>query len=167
MSQFGNSDMILEGGYIFGKVPYPLLTVHRANQTYAYQLASYNLMNFLEFLSDRYVSLNIDHHFNGFIFNRLPLIKKLDLREVVTAKVLYGGVRSENDPEKNPDLYKFPNYNGVPTTFAMDKEPYIEGSVGISNIFKLLRVDVVKRFTYLNHPDIATWGIRGRVRFEF
>jgi hypothetical protein len=167
MSQFGNSDMILEGGYIFGKVPYPLLTVHRANQTYAYQLASYNLMNFLEFVSDRYVSLNIDHHFNGFIFNRLPLIKKLDLREVVTAKVLYGGVRNENDPDKNPDLYKFPSYNGVPTTFAMDKVPYIEGSVGISNIFKLLRVDVVKRFTYLDHPDIATWGIRGRVRFEF
>jgi hypothetical protein len=159
--------MILEGGYIFGRVPYPLLTVHRANQTYAYQLASYNLMNFLEFVSDRYVSLNIDHHFNGFIFNRLPLIKKLDLREVVTAKILYGGVRNENDPSKNPDLYKFPTDNGVPTTFAMDKEPYVEGSVGISNIFKLLRVDVVKRFTYLDHPDIATWGIRGRVRFEF
>ncbi len=86
---------------------------------------------------------------------------------MVTAKILYGGVRNENDPSKNPDLYKFPTDNGVPTTFAMDKEPYVEGSVGISNIFKLLRVDVVKRFTYLDHPDIATWGIRGRVRFEF
>jgi hypothetical protein len=167
MSQFGNSDVILEGGYIFGKLPYPLLTIHRANQTYAYQLASYNLMNFLEFVSDRYASLNIDHHFNGFIFNRLPLIKKLDLREVVTAKILYGGVRSENNPEVHPDLYRFPSANGMPTTFTLNDGPYIEGSVGISNIFKLLRVDVVKRFTYLDHPEIAKWGIRGRVRFEF
>ena len=167
MSQFGNSDMILEGGYIFGRLPYPLLTVHRANQTYAYQLASYNLMNFLEFVSDRYVSINIDHHFNGFIFNRLPLIRHLDLREVVTAKVLYGGIRSENDPAKNTDLYRYPAVNGIPTTFSLNDGPYIEGSVGISNIFKLLRVDVVKRFTYRDHPDIAKWGIRGRVRFEF
>ena len=167
MSQFGNSDVILEGGYIFGKLPYPLLTIHRANQTYAYQLASYNLMNFLEFVSDRYASLNIDHHFNGFIFNRLPLIKKLDLREVVTAKILYGGVRSENNPDVHPDLYRFPSINGMPTTFTLNDGPYIEGSVGISNIFKLLRVDVVKRFTYLDHPEIAKWGIRGRVRFEF
>lgn len=167
MSQFGNSDVVFEGGYIFGHLPYPLLTVHRANQTYAYQLASYNLMNFLEFVSDHYVSLNVDHHFNGFIFNRLPLLKKLDLREVVTAKVLYGGVRSENDPSANTDLYRFPSANGVPTTFSLDNGPYIEGSVGISNIFKLLRLDLVKRFTYLDHPEIAKWGIRGRVRFEF
>jgi hypothetical protein len=167
MSQFGNSDVILEGGYIFGRVPYPLLTIHRANQTYAYQLASYNLMNFLEFVSDRYASLNIDHHFNGFIFNRLPLLKKLNLREVATAKILYGGVRNENDPALHPDLYRFPAVNGVPTTFTLNEGPYIEGSVGISNIFKLLRLDVVKRFTYLDHPEIAKWGIRGRVRFEF
>jgi hypothetical protein len=167
MSQFGNSDVIFEAGYIFGRLPYPLLTAHRANQTYAYQLASYNLMNFLEFVSDHFVSLNVDHHFNGFIFNRLPLLKKLDLREVATAKILYGGLRSENDPTINPDLYRFPSFNGVPTTFSLNNEPYIEGSVGISNIFKLFRVDVVKRFTYRDHPDIAKWGIRGRVRFEF
>jgi len=167
MSQFGNSDVIFEGGYIFGRLPYPLLTTHRANQTFAYQLASYNLMNFLEFVSDRFVSVNVDHHFNGFIFNRIPLIKKLDLREVATVKVLYGGIRDENDPAKNSDLYLFPTSNGVPTTFALNGEPYVEGSVGISNIFKLFRVDVVKRFTYLDNPDVTTWGIRARVRFEF
>jgi len=167
LSQFGNSDVILEGGYIFGQVPYPLLTIHRANQTYAYQLASYNLMNFLEFVSDRFASLNVDHHFNGFIFNRVPLLKKLDLREVMTAKVLYGSIRRENDPALNPGLYRFPTENGVPITYTLNDGPYIEGSVGISNIFKLIRLDVVKRFTYLDHPDISTWGLRGRIRFEF
>ncbi len=168
LSQLGYSDVVLEGGYTWGQLPYPLLSIHRANQTYAYQLNSYNLMNFLEFASDQYVSLNVDHHFNGFIFNRLPLLKKLNLREIVSAKVLYGGIRNENDPEKNPALYHFPtNENGLATTFALNDGPYVEGSIGVGNIFKLLRLDLVKRFTYLNHPDVAEWGIRGRIKFDF
>ncbi len=168
LSQFGYSDVMLEGGYTRGQLPYPLLSIHRANQTYAYQLNSYNLMNFLEFASDQYVSLNIDHHFNGFIFNRVPLLNKLNLREIVSAKVLYGGIRSENDPAKNENLYNFPvNGDGVATTFSLNDGPYVEGSVGIGNIFKLLRLDLVKRFTYLDHPDVAEWGIRGRVKFDF
>jgi len=167
MSTFGNSDIIFESGYTFGRVPYPLLTVHRANQTFAYQLASYNLMNFLEFVSDHYVSFNMDHHFNGFLFNRVPLLHKLELREVLTAKVLWGGIRDENNPEKNSELYLFPTTDGVPTTFALGHKPYIEGSVGISNIFKLLRVDLVKRFTHLDNPEIAKWGVRARMKFEF
>jgi hypothetical protein len=67
MSQLGYSDLIVEGGYIFGKLPYPLMTIHRANQTYAYQLNSYNLMNFQEFVSDRFAAVSIDHHFNGYV----------------------------------------------------------------------------------------------------
>lgn len=169
MSQFGFSDMMLEGSYTQGKVPYPLMSIHRANQTFAYQLNSYNLMNFLEFVSDRYVSLNVDHHFNGFIFNRIPLINRLNLREIVSAKVLFGGVRSENDPSfNNANIYKFPSdANGIASTYTLNNGPYIEGSVGIGNIFRLLRLDLVKRFTYLDHPNVAEWGIRGRMRFDF
>ena len=167
LSQFGYSDVALEGGYTKGQLPFPLLSIHRANQTYAYQLYSYNLMNFLEFASDQYVSLNVDHHFNGFIFNRLPLLNKLNWREIVSAKVLYGGVRNENDPQQHADLYNFPvNEDGLATTFTLNDGPYVEGSVGIGNIFKLLRLDLVKRFTYLDHPDVAEWGLRGRVRFD-
>jgi len=166
-SQFGYADVLAEGGYIFGKLPYPLQTIHRANQTYAYQLYSYNMMNFLEFVSDHYASVNVDYFFNGFIFNRIPLLKKLKLREVVSAKVLYGGVRNENNPSLHPELIQYPQYNGSPSTFTLEKEPYIEGSVGIANIFKLIRVDLVKRFTYLDHPYISTWGIRTRFKFDF
>jgi hypothetical protein len=166
-SQFGYADLVAEGGYIFGKVPYPLEIIHRANQTYAYQLYSYNLMNFLEFVSDHYASANIDYFFNGFIFNRVPLLKKLKLREVVSIKALYGGVRDENNPALHPELIKYPENNGSPATYSLNKEPYVEGSVGIANIFKLIRVDLVKRFTYLDHPYIATWGIRTRFKFDF
>ncbi|WP_298741769.1 DUF5686 and carboxypeptidase-like regulatory domain-containing protein [uncultured Chitinophaga sp.] len=168
LSPIGYSEVVLEGGYTFGKVPFPLLTIHHANQTYAYQLESYNLMNFLEFVSDHYASLNIDHHFNGFIFNKIPLMKRLKLREVAAVKVLVGGVRKENMPENDPSLFNFPvGKDGVPATYTLSDGPYVEGSVGIANIFRLIRVDLVKRFTYLDHPDISSWGIRTRVRFDF
>ena len=167
LSQFGYADVTMEGGYISGNLPYPLLTIHRANQTYAYQVNSFNLMNFMEFVSDRYASANIDYYLNGFIFNKLPLIKKLKLREVASAKILYGGVRDENNPAVRPDIIKFPNSDGLPTTYRLNSKPYMEVSVGVANIFKILRVDVVKRLSYLDHPDVAQWGIRARFKFDF
>ncbi len=169
LSQLGYADIVLEGGYIFGKIPYPLMTIHRANQTYSYQPGSYNLMNFMEFVSDRYAAFSIDQHFNGFFFNKIPLLKKLKLREVASAKILYGGVRNENNPYINSSTYKFPvdKQSGLPTTYTLNKTPYVEVSAGIMNIFKVLRVDLVKRLTYLDHPDVAKWGIRTRLKWDF
>lgn len=168
LSQFGYTDVVAEGGYVFGQVPFPLLNIHRANQTYSYQLQSYNLMNFLEFVSDKYVSVNFDHYFNGFIFNKIPLFKKLKWREVATFKMLYGSIRNENDPSHNPQTFAFPtNSDGVTTTYSLAAQPYMECSVGIANIFKLIRVDLVKRLSYLDHPTVSNWGIRARFKFDF
>jgi len=169
LSQLGYTDVALEGGYIFGKVPFPLLTIHRANQTYSYQLNSYNMMNFMEFVSDRYASVNVDHYFNGFLFNKVPLLKKLKLREVISGKILYGGVRDENNPAMNNATIKFPTdaKTGLNNTYALGSTPYVEVSAGIANIFKLMRVDVVRRLTYLDHDDISKWGIRTRFKFDF
>lgn len=168
LSQLGYTDVVLEGGYVFNRVPYALLDIHRANQSYSLQLESYNMMNFLEFVSDHYASLFIDHCFNGFIFNKIPLLKKAKLREYVDFKMLYGGLRDENNPNLNSDLLALPaDAQGRPITFAFGKEPYIEGSVGIGNIFNLIRIDVVKRFTYLDNPNVSSIGIRGRFKFDF
>ena len=168
MSQFGRSDVRLEGGYIFGKVPFPLLDIHHANQSYSYQVYAYNLMNFQEFVSDHYVSLNVDHNFNGLFVNRIPLLNKLKLREYVTFKGIMGGIRDENDPGLHPDILQFPkNSEGVPTTYSLGSRPYIEGSIGIGNIFKVLRFDMVKRFNYLNNPGVSEYGLRAKVQFEF
>lgn len=168
LSQLGYADVTVEGGYNAGKLPFPLLSIHRANQTYAYQLQSYNLMNFLEFVSDHYASINIDQNFNGFFFNKIPLLRELKLREVMSFKALYGGLRDENNPAKNPEALQFVrNQNGLQITNALDNGPYMEGSVGIGNIFKVLRVDAVKRFSYLDHPNVSSWGIRARVKFDF
>ncbi len=166
-SIFGYTDISFEAGKIIGKVPYPLLFIHRANQTYSYQKNSYNLMNFLEFVSDQYVSLNIDYSFNGFFLNKVPLLKKLKLRELVTCKVLYGGLTKTNNPDYQTDLFKLPtDQNGVPLTYTLEKKPYIEASIGVSNILRIFRVDLIKRFTYLNHPNVSDIGVRLQFKFD-
>jgi hypothetical protein len=167
LGPIGYTDITIDGGYLIGKVPFALAEIAHANQTYAYQLASYNLMNFMEFISDHYGSIMVDHYFNGFFFNKIPLLKKLKWREVIEAKVLWSGLRAENDPQKNPDQVKFPLTNGLTETFSMNGTPYLEAGFAVANIFKLVRVDFIKRFTYLNHPEIPTWGIRARTKFDF
>jgi len=168
LSVLGYSDVVWEAGKLFGKVPYPLLNIPQANQTYSYQIESYNMMNFLEFVTDQYTSLLIDHSFNGFFFNKIPFMKQLNWREIVTCKILYGNVTKANDPKYNGDLFRLPvEPDGTPVTYTLGKTPYIEGSVGIGNIFKLFRIDLVKRFTYLNNPNVSPIGIRMRFRFDF
>lgn len=169
LSQLGLAEVTLAGRYINGQVPYPLLDIARANQSYANQLGSYNLMNFLEFVSDHNIRLHIDYHMYGFIFNKVPLLKALKLREVVGLKVLYGGLRPENNPlQQEGALFRFPvNANGERSTFALGETPYMELNLGIENIFNLFRVDFVKRLTYLGHPDISPYGVRAGIAIDF
>lgn len=164
LAQLGFTDMELEGGKVFGSVSFPLLNLPQANQSFFLQETSFNMMNFMEFLSDEYTSLKVTHYFNGFIFNKLPLFKRLKLREVVSMKALYGNLTSDNNPDLNPDLYKFPTApDGSTSTFPFEKGvPYIEASVGIMNLFKLFRVEFLQRLTYLDNPNIPTlFGVKG------
>ncbi len=169
LSQLGYADVTVEGTYIAGNnIPFPFLTIHRANQTYAYQLNSYNLMNFLEFISDHHAAVNVQYYMNGFIFNKVPLIKRLKLREVFSFKAIYGGLRDANNPEFNKSLFQFQeNSNGEQSSYTFGTEPYMEASVGIANIFKILRVDGVRRLNYLDHPGAPKWGVRARFKFDF
>jgi hypothetical protein len=168
LSQLGFADTFIEGSAMLSQVPYPLLNIFRANQSYNYDLYSYNLMNFLEFVSDKSVSINIDQHFQGFFFNKIPLLKKLKWREVASFKAIYGSVSNKNNPSLNPSLFQYPvTSTGRPITYAIGNTPYMEGSVGIENIFKFIRIDMVKRFNYLDHPEVSEYGIRARVKFDF
>jgi hypothetical protein len=161
LSQLGYSDITLQGGIVLGQVPFPLLAIPPANQTYLYDGNTYSMMNFLEFVSDRYVALNLTHSFDGFFLNKIPLLHRLNWREFLSLKILYGGLRNENNPEGNPILYKFPqNSAGLPITYRLGKIPYIEAGVGIGNIFKLVRVDLIRRFTYLDHANAGIYGLR-------
>lgn len=168
MAPFGYGDIELEAGKTFGRVPYPLLEIHRANQTYSYQLESYNLMNFLEFVSDQYFSVFYSHYFQGFFFNKIPLLKKLKWREVATFKLLYGSISENNRPDKHGGLFQLPtNSDGSPMTYSLEARPYMEASVGVSNIFKLVRIDLVKRLTYLEHLNTTEFAVRARVKLDF
>lgn len=167
---FGYTDIDISMGKIFGTVPYPLLFIHHANQNWAYQDEAFNLMNYYEFISDQYIQLMIGYNFNGFIFNRIPLIKKLNWRECFAIKAVWGKVGENNTPNTstNSHLPHFPTLpEGLPSSFVLNSGPYIEGNIGIDNIFKVLRIDYVRRFSYLNNPNIAEWGIRFRLRFAF
>lgn len=166
---FGYNTTYIEAGGIFGRgLPYPLLALHPGNQSYIYQQYSYNMMNFLEFVSDRYVTLITDHYFNGFFLNKIPLLRRLKLREVATVKVLYGGVSRQNQPDELNGLYRFPTApDGTPLTYTLEGKPYVEASLGVSNIFKIFRIDFVRRFTYLDHPGAARFGIKGGILMTF
>lgn len=167
LSIFGYTDVSAQAGKIFGKIPYPYLFIHNANQTFAYQKFSYNMMNFMEFVSDQYVSFQIDHSFNGFFFNKIPLLKKLKLREVVSFKGLFGSVADRNNPHLQSDLFTFPvDKNGIPMTFTLGSTPYFEASVGVSNLLKIFRVDLIKRFTYLGNPNVKQLGVRFQFKFD-
>lgn len=163
-SAFGYADMILKGGKLWSKVMYPALLWPNTNLSYTIQPESYSLMNPMEFAMDYYGSLDLTYWMNGLIFNRIPLIKKLKLREVVTFKMLMGGLTSKNDPELNPGLYRFPTDAAVSRLSA---KPYMELSAGIDNILTILRVDYVWRLTYRNLPGISRGGVRISLHFTF
>lgn len=166
---FGFADITIKGGQVFGKTAYPLLFVHQANQNWAYQDESFNLMNYFEFVSDRYVQGILNYNFNGYIFNRIPLLNRLKWREVFAVKAIWGEITKDNMPSAdNPTLIDFAkDEKGRYKTYTLEKEPYIEANVGIDNIFKVMRIDYVRRFTYLDNPNISKWGIRFRFRFTF
>lgn len=169
LSVLGVADINVSCGTVIGDVPYPLLFVHRGNQELYYDEYAFNLMNYYEFLSQYYVQGIFNYTFNGFILNRLPLLGKFKLREVFSLKSVWGDVSGSCNPDNgNPNLFLFPtNSNGERQTYTLDDGPYIEGSVGIANIFSILRIDYVRRFSYLDHPHVDEWGIFFSLKVKF
>ncbi len=169
IAPLGYSDVRLDVGRIFGNnLPYPMLHVFQANQTMNYEQFALNQMNYLEFISDKYVCLNVEHAFDGFILNKVPWVKKLKLREYTMFKAAYGDLDIMNNPRLNPSVYRFPtDENGQSLTYNFNQQPYLEVGFGIGNIFKLLRIDVTRRLNYLDHPNISKWRIQGEILFSF
>ncbi len=161
IAPLGKSDWLLTAGRTFGTVPFPLLEIHPANQTFIFDAFSYNLMNFMEFVSDKYLALNVQHNFQGFFFNKIPGLRKLQWREVGTFKMLFGGLDAANRAENTPGLFYFPkDLAGNSITHVLGSKPYIEASVGIGNLFRIARVDYVWRPNYRELPGVAKWGVR-------
>jgi hypothetical protein len=145
-----------KAGYIFGTLAYPLLNAHPGNQSLWLMSSAFNKLDFLEFISDQYVEGFIENHWDGFFFNRVPLIKKLNLRLVSSARIAYGNLSSRHQSEMiYPGFIRYFN-----------KTPYIESAIGIENIFKFIRVDLVWRMTH-NDPGSNPLGIRAKLALNF
>jgi hypothetical protein len=151
----------LFAGKYFGTLPYPLLEVHPGNEYWYYNNYAFEMMNMYEFISDKYVGFNIEHNIGGGVFNYIPLLKKMKLRQFWTAKGVIGGLSSENE---------LLNFNKGYDFRSLQNNPYIELGTGISNIFQIFRVDFVWRVNPAlqpNEPKSRYFGIFGSVRFAF
>lgn len=163
-SAFGYTDVIVKAGYVWSSVPYPNLLIPNANLSYTIQPESYALMNPMEFINDSYVSWDLTYWANGLILNRIPLLKKLQLREVFTFRGIYGKLSDKNDPMVNSALFEIPT---DAEDYKMTSVPYMEVGVGVENILKCLRVDYVWRLTYRNTPNTDKSGVRIALHFTF
>lgn len=168
LNSWGKLDVSVKGGVQWNKVPFPLLIMPAANLSYIVEDETFNLINNMEFLNDRYASLDVSWDLNGKLFNRIPLIKKLKWREWLGIRCLWGTLTDKNNPtlERNagdPVLMRFPE-----GSYIMDpKRPYIELVAGIHNIFKLLHVEYIHRLNYNNLPTATKNGVRIMIRLTF
>jgi hypothetical protein len=148
--------LTLTGEYIFNTLPYPLLALHLGNQSALYSSVTYNLMNYGEFVSDHYASLQYRQYLEGFLLNRVPVLQKLKWRLLATTNVIMGGMR-----QSNQNLISLYSPTGEETLRAgyFSRKPYVEVGYGVENIFRFLRVDFVHRLTYLDNPGARKFGI--------
>ncbi len=155
--KLGYTLLRLEGGKTWGTLPWMFLETPAANQIVINDETAFNLMNYLEFVSDQYASAMIEQHFEGLLFNRIPGIKKLKWREFIFAKGYAGTLSAAN----NQRSYLFPAGVGAL------KEPYTEVGFGIENIFKISRIDFSWRLNYTGKPDVYYFLVKPSFQFKF
>jgi hypothetical protein len=160
MGPLGTGRVTLTGEFIDGVLPYPLLSMHIGNETPFYTDVIYNLMNFGEFFSDRFVSFQYRQNFEGFLLNRIPLMRKLKWRLTGLANVMYGDVGERNQVISYP--LPFPEGNNN-LTFS---KPYVELGYGVENIFRFLRIDFIHRLNYLENDRARSFGVLFTAQFK-
>ena len=172
-SAFGYADVIVKGEKVWSQVAYPDLLMPNVNLSYTIQPESFALMKPMEFINDQALSWDLTYWGNGIVMNRLPLIKRLRLREVISMRGVWGSLSDKNDPNivetqnlasPSKDVFLFPA--DVPCQPMGDK-PYMEAGVGLDNILTILRVDYVWRLTYRDHAGTDRHGIRIQLHFNF
>ena len=152
----GRSNVIVEVGKTFGTIPLGLMNVIPGNQTYFTIENTFSNLNFYEFVTDQYATLQWEHNFGGRIFSRVPFMRKLNWREIVGAKGVYGTISDAN---------RAINASGL--TYVAPQDVYWEYSAGIGNIFKVFRIDFAWRGSYLNTPDTQRFSVKGSFGFYF
>ncbi|AWM13225.1 hypothetical protein DI487_04655 [Flavobacterium sediminis] len=153
---FGRLFTTFETGKIFGEVPLGLMGVVPGNQSWFIIENTYNLLDYYDFVADEYASLHFEHHFNGRLFSRIPGLRKLNLREIVGIKGVYGSVSDEN---------KRINASGL--NYVAPENVYWEYHAGVGNIFKVLRIDFAWRGSYMDMPNARKFAVKASFGFYF
>ena len=168
LKSWGKMDWLIKGGIQWEKVPYPLLIMPETNLSYILQDYTFSAINNMEFPTDRYLAGHVNWDMNGKLFNRIPLLKKLKWREWIGFRILWGELSDKNNPflEKNagsPLLMYFPE-----GSYVIDpKRPYMELSLGIHNIFKIVQLEYIRRLNYNELPTAHKHGFRFTIRMTF
>ncbi len=162
----GTSKFIINGGKVFGKVPYPLLKLHEGNATYFYDTYAFSCMNYYEFASDLWVSLIYEHHFKGFFLGKIPLMKRLKWREVFIFKALIGTLEDRN----NGSLADTKAILLFPEGMSSVSKPYFEAGIGIENICRIFRVDAIWRLSHRHSvpgQNVQNFAINFSINLNF
>ena len=168
LKSWGKMDFNIKGGIQWEKVPFPLLIMPETNLSYIVQDYTFEAINNMEFPTDRFLSGQVNWDMNGKILNRIPLLRKLKWREWIGFRVLWGELSDKNNPYKdhnigNPILMYFPE-----GSYVIDpKRPYMELSLGLHNIFKIIHVEYIRRLNYNELPTAHKHGVRFMVRATF
>lgn len=157
----GRLTTTIEAGKTFGAVPLGLLSVIPGNQSYFSIYNTFSQLDFYEFVSDTYTSLNFEHNFNGRFLSRIPFLRKFNLREIIGIRGVWGEISDENIA-----LNATSNPNSIPLVSPNDKV-YYEYSFGVGNIFKIFRIDFNFRGNYLENPNARKFGVTGTFGFHF
>jgi hypothetical protein len=157
IAKYGFSLLRVEGGKTWGVLPFPFLETPLANPIFFNDETAFNMMNYLEFVSDQYASVMLEHHFEGLLFSRIPGIKKLKWRELILAKMYLGNLSNQN---RNSNFV-------LADGMSILNEPYIEVGFGIENIFKFSRVDFLWRLTYRDKTGNYNFIAKPMVQFKF
>lgn len=157
----GRLTTTIEAGKTFGAVPLGLLSVIPGNQSYFSIYNTFSQLDFYEFVSDTYTSLNFEHNFNGRFLSRIPFLRKFNLREIIGIRGVWGEISDENIA-----LNTTSNPNSIPLVSPNDKV-YYEYSFGVGNIFKIFRIDFNFRGNYLENPNARKFGVTGTFGFHF
>ena len=152
----GRSNVIVEVGKTFGTIPLGLMSVIPGNQTYFTIENTFSNLNFYEFVTDQYATLQWEHNFGGRLFGRIPFMRKLNWREMIGVRSVYGTISDAN---------RAINASGL--TYVAPERAYWEYSAGVGNIFKLLRLDFTWRGNYLNNPDAQNFTVKASIGFYF